>query len=514
MRQLFLLLFALHMQHQYAQEQLTLGPNSQVFQGIEKGELTKHTWSSKMYDGTLRDYYVYVPAQYDGSSPAALMIFQDGHTYVKPDGHFRAPTVLDNLIAQQKMPITIALFINPGHDVGAPAPESPWRVTNRGVEYNTLSDKYAEFLMSEMIPELKKKYLISDDPRMRAVCGISSGGICAFTVAWSKPEAFHKVLSHIGSFTDIAGGHNYPSMIRKSDKKPIKVFLQDGINDLDNRFGNWWLSNLQMEAALKFKDYEYRFAADTGAHNGAHGGLILAESLTWLWSDQVPDRVPSKVYHADEIMDHQSFEMISGETMHLAQMRFSAMEVIGQASFYDAAQEQLFIVRKGRVAVNMQDRTETIGPNSVIFLLPGDSVDVKCEKDTVKLYHMIYQSRAAADMDRGRREGGSFVLDFDRLTYREHDKGSRRDYFNKSTAMCPYYEMHVTTLNPGFKSHEPHTHLAEELIIMIDGDTEEEIGNKVYRGTSGDVYFLGAHVPHAIRNVGDQRCMYFAFQWY
>src|SRR5690606_38968964 len=172
-----------------------------------------------------------------------------------------------------------------GHDINAVKAESPWRVTNRSIEYDEVSGTYAQFLIDEMIPELKKKYTISDDPKMRAIGGLSSGGICAFSATWFRPEEFHKVLSHIGSFTDIRGGHNYPSMIRKSEKKDIKIFLQDGSNDLNNQFGNWWLANLQMESALQYKNYEVRFIKGEGGHDGKHGGAILPDSLIWLWND-------------------------------------------------------------------------------------------------------------------------------------------------------------------------------------------------------------------------------------
>jgi predicted esterase len=122
---------------------------------------------------------------------------------------------------------------------------------------------------------------------------MSSGGICAFTAAWEHPEWFGNVLSHIGSFTNIRGGHAYEAMIRKTVRKPIRVFLQDGENDLDNEHGNWWLANLQMEKALKFKGYDYKFVGGTGAHSGKHGGAIMPESLTWLWRDHVAGPEPA-----------------------------------------------------------------------------------------------------------------------------------------------------------------------------------------------------------------------------
>ncbi|MFC5413114.1 alpha/beta hydrolase [Larkinella bovis] len=265
-------------------ETATYGPDSERHEGVPKGRITKHIWKSNVFPNTIREYYVYVPAQYSPNNPAALMVFQDGHAYVKEDGDFRVPIVFDNLIHQKVMPVTIGLFINPGQH-GDDLPKDAWRPDNRSFEYDTLTDQYARFLIDEMIPEVSRNYKLADSPKMRAIGGISSGGICAFTVAWQRPDYFYRVLSHVGSFTNIKGGHVYPSLIRKAPKRDIKVFLQDGSNDLDNAHGNWWLGNLQMDAALKFSKYDYKFVGGTGGHNGKHGGSILPESLRWLWKD-------------------------------------------------------------------------------------------------------------------------------------------------------------------------------------------------------------------------------------
>jgi enterochelin esterase-like enzyme len=267
-----------------ADEQFKFGPDSERQPGVPQGKVTQHQHESRVFEGTKRDYYVYVPAQYTGEEPAAVMVFQDGHAYVNEKGEFRTTIVMDNLIAKGEMPVTIGIFINPGHK-GDTKPETPWRANNRSFEYDTLSDQYARFLLEEILPEVGKSYKLTDDPNRRAICGISSGGICAFTVAWERPDAFRKVMSHVGSFTNIRGGHNYHALIRKTEKKPIRVFLQDGSNDLDNQHGNWWLANLEMEAALKFKKYDYKFVGGEGGHNGKHGGSILPDSLRWLWRD-------------------------------------------------------------------------------------------------------------------------------------------------------------------------------------------------------------------------------------
>ena len=269
-------------------DQYQFGPDSQRQEGVPRGRITKHMWHSDVFEGTVREYWVYVPAQYEGSRPACVMVFQDGHTYVDENGQFRVPVVFDNLIHKGEMPVTIGIFINPGHR-GERMPENRWRANNRSFEYDTLSDQYARFLLEEILPEVGKQYNLTDDAECRAICGISSGGICAWTVAWERPDAFRKVLSHVGSFTNIRGGHVYPTMIRKTERKPIRVLLQDGSNDLDNQHGNWWLSNLQMEAALKFAGYDYKFVGGDGGHNGKHGGSILPDSLRWLWRESRPD---------------------------------------------------------------------------------------------------------------------------------------------------------------------------------------------------------------------------------
>ena len=266
-------------------EEYVLGPDSQRQEGVPKGTVTEHVWKSQIFEGTIRRYWVYVPAQYKAESPAALMVFQDGHAYVGEQGRFRAPIVMDNLIHKGEMPVTIGIFIDPGHKKEQ-LPEAPgWKPSpeNRSFEYDTLSDQYARFLLEEIIPEVQKNYKISDDPAQHAICGISSGGICAFTVAWERPDNFRKVLSHVGSFTNIRGGHNYEALIRKTPPKPIRVYLQDGSGDLDNEHGNWPLANQSMAASLKFKGYDYQFIYGTGAHNDIHGAAVLPDAMRWLW---------------------------------------------------------------------------------------------------------------------------------------------------------------------------------------------------------------------------------------
>jgi len=267
-----------------AAEPYELGPDSQLHDSVPRGEVDKFSWTnSVIYPGTERDYWVYVPHQYDSAKPASVMVFQDGWSYANPTGQFRAPIVFDNLIHKGEMPVTIGIFINPG--VVPPADPGQKARSNRSFEYDSLGDAYARFLLNEILPEVRKNYNLTMNAESRAICGISSGGICAWTVGWERPDAFRKVLSHVGSFTNIRGGHVYPAWIRKTERKPIRVFLQDGANDLDNLHGSWPFANQEMAAALKFMGYDYKFEFGEGGHNGWHGGAILPDSLRWLWRD-------------------------------------------------------------------------------------------------------------------------------------------------------------------------------------------------------------------------------------
>ena len=259
-------------------------PDSREQPGVPKGTVKQMpSWESKIFSGTRRDWWVYVPGQYKPDTPAAVMVFQDG---ASPKDF--VPTVFDNLIAKGDMPVTVGIFIQPGVFAEGRS--------NRSFEYDTLSDQYARFLLEEILPEVEKTVKLRHDAASRAISGSSSGGICAFTVAWERPDQFSKVLSWIGSFTNIAagrtvreGGHNYEAMVRKTvPRKPIRVFLQDGANDLDNANGNWPLANQTLAKSLAFARYDYRFEYGQGFHSNRHGRAILPDSLRWLWRGYKP----------------------------------------------------------------------------------------------------------------------------------------------------------------------------------------------------------------------------------
>lgn len=273
----------------YAIDDYKLGPDSMEQKGVPKGNVEMFRHKSEVFAKTERDVWVYTPKQYDGKTPACVMVFQDGGGYQSPKGSYRATIVMDNLIEKKEIPVMVGIFINPGvfpdklDGKGKPA-------SNRSFEYDTLSKDYVTFLEKEILPTVVEKYKLNlrEDAAGRGICGASSGGICAFTAAWERPDMFSKVLSHIGSFTNIRGGDRYPGIIRAAKKKDIRVFLQDGSNDADNQFGNWYLANLQMESAFKFKGYDHKTVWGDGKHSGIHGGAILPDSMRWLWRETPP----------------------------------------------------------------------------------------------------------------------------------------------------------------------------------------------------------------------------------
>ena len=291
-----------------------LTADSLVQPGVARGTLEgPFEFRAQAFPGTVRRYWVYVPAGYDPAEPPNLLVFQDGQRATNPQGALRVPAALDNLIAKGDIPKTLAVFVTPGNlserypdDLGMSNPD------HRAPEYDALSDTYVRMLTDELLPEVAKRWRFADDPARRAIGGTSSGAIAAWTAAWHRPQAFGNVISFIGSYTSIGyqpatadspmqpGGDLYPGLIRKSPIRPIKVFLQDGSADLDNENGNWFLANQQMLAALSWANrhadetgdtgarYTVRHEWGDGAHSDAHGGMLLPEVLRWLWGRPAP----------------------------------------------------------------------------------------------------------------------------------------------------------------------------------------------------------------------------------
>jgi enterochelin esterase family protein len=268
-----------------------LGPDSHEQPGVPKGTVEQFPWKeSKVYPGTERQCWIYLPPGFDKEKEYPLIVFCDGGGAQDPKGGFRVPIVLDNLIHKGDVPPMVALFVNPG-TVPAALPGGKSRST-RSYEYDTPDGVYARFLIEEMLPEVARHAKISALPENRAIAGASSGGICAFSVAWFRPDAFRKVITGIGSFTNIRAGNWYPAAIRKTERKPIRVFLQEGEKDLDNVHGNWPLSNHDMVAALAFAGYDHKAVFGTEGHSGKHLGSILPDALRWLWRKEEPLPAP------------------------------------------------------------------------------------------------------------------------------------------------------------------------------------------------------------------------------
>jgi enterochelin esterase family protein len=242
---------------------------------------------STVYPGTRRDVFVYTPANLRGRE-AALIVFNDGAGYLSRTGAIRAAQVLDSLHATDSVEPTVAVFVNPGRRLdelgGDEATQRGTAMRQRSYEYDSLTPDYGRFLLEDVLPFVarEQKVSITDDPERRTMCGISSGGICAFTVAWQHPDRFRRVLSHCGSFTNILGGHNYPYLIRAMPRKPLRIYLQSGSNDAQTLYGDWPLANQTMANALGYAGYDYRFEFGTGGHSLRHGGALFADSLRWL----------------------------------------------------------------------------------------------------------------------------------------------------------------------------------------------------------------------------------------
>ena len=251
------------------------GPDSSRQPGVPHGTVHEYALSaSRVFPGTHRRYWVYVPAQHEASSePASLMVFQDGHLYLDPEGEMRGSIVFDNLIHRGEMPVTVGVFVDPGQP------------QNRNLEYDAFTDAYATFLLTEIVPTVQERHLVTDDPDRWAIGGGSSGGSCALTVAWTRPDRFRRVLSFLGSFAQVRGGNPYPELIRDTPKKPLRVFLQAATRDLnwDAAELNWFSANLRVAAAFAERGYDFRLVLGDGGHDPNHGGAILPDALRWLW---------------------------------------------------------------------------------------------------------------------------------------------------------------------------------------------------------------------------------------
>jgi sugar lactone lactonase YvrE/enterochelin esterase-like enzyme len=294
-------------------EKYDIDPASIEQAGVPKGQILKFSFeNSKIFPGTWREVSVYIPAQYKGDKPACVYVNQDGIQW-------KAPIVFDNLIHKNEMPVTIGIFITPGRVRTSDTTAALDRF-NRSFEYDGLGDNYVRFLLEEIFPEVEKKktsdarpIILSKNGNDRAIGGSSSGAVCAFTAAWERPDAFSKVFSAIGTYVGLRGADRYPSLIRKYEPKPIRIFLQDGTNDLNIYAGDWWKANETMERALQFSGYEVNHTWGEGAHNGQHGSAIFPQAMRWLWKDYpkpVGKAATKNPFLNDILIDNSDWELV------------------------------------------------------------------------------------------------------------------------------------------------------------------------------------------------------------
>lgn len=363
-------------QQNQPQESYPPHPDSQVQEGVPKGEVLKFTFeNSKIFPGTWREYWVYVPAQYSPDKPACVYVNQDGVQW-------NAPVVFDNLIHKKEMPITIGVFVMHGK-VRAADDKAALDRFNRSFEYDGLGDNYARFLLEELLPEVETKKTsdgrairLSKNGNDRAIGGSSSGAIAAFTTAWEKPDAFSRVFSTIGTYVGLRGGHEYSTLIRKYEPKPIRIFLQDGSNDLNIYGGDWWMANQAMERSLSFAGYEVAHVWGEGSHNGRHGTALFPEAMKWLWKDW-----PAPVKNGTTRNNTLTDILIPGEGWQLVSEghRFTegpAANPKGEVYFTDGANNKIFKVGlDGKVSEFITNSNrgsgQALGPDGRLYTVNG-----------------------------------------------------------------------------------------------------------------------------------------------
>ncbi len=358
------------------QESYPPHPDSVEQPGVPKGEVLKFTFDkSKIFPGTWREYWVYIPAQYSPDKPACVYVNQDGVQW-------NAPMVFDNLIHKKEMPITIGVFVMHGKVLAKDGTTALDRF-NRSFEYDGLGDNYARFIVDELLPDVETKTAsdgrairLSKSGNDRAIGGASSGAIAAFTAAWERPDAFSRVFSTIGTYVGLRGGHEYSTLIRKYEPKPIRVFLQDGSNDLNIYGGDWWMANQAMERSLTFAGYEVTHVWGEGAHNGRHGTAIFPDAMKWLWKGW-----PAPVKTGASKNNMLNDVLLPGENWQLVSEghRFTEGPVAntkGEVFFTDGANNKIFKVGlDGKVSEFVTDSNrasgQAFGPDGRLYAVNG-----------------------------------------------------------------------------------------------------------------------------------------------
>ncbi|MGE0609716.1 MAG: SMP-30/gluconolactonase/LRE family protein [Pirellulales bacterium] len=348
-------------------------------QELPQGEVAKYSFEkSQIFPGTIRDYWVYIPRQYDPAKPACVYVNQDGLQY-------NAPAVFDQLIAAGEMPVTIGVFVMHGRVLASH--DDALDRFNRSYEYDGLGDNYARFLLEELLPEVESKkaedgraIVLSHEGNDRMIGGASSGAICAFTAAWERPDAFSRVFSTIGTYVGLRGGNNYPTLIRKFEPKPLRIFLQDGSNDLNIYGGDWWMANQEMERALRFAGYEVDHVWGEGGHDGKQATEVFPAAMRWLWKDWPRPIVPGAGSpQLQEIL-------IPGEEWQLVGEGYKFTEgpttnAAGEVFFNDVGNSKTYrVAADGEPSVFLEDSLrgdgQGIGPDGRLIAVAGGSEQI------------------------------------------------------------------------------------------------------------------------------------------
>ncbi len=353
------------------QENYPVPPEAVANDDIPHGAIDRpHEFRSTIFPGTVRQYWVYVPAQYDAAKKPCRMVVQDGYNKAKG---WRRPTVLDNMIHSGVVAVQLGVFVTPGI-VPAASDDAQPRY-NRSFEYDAVGDRYARFLIEELLPEVAKTYTFSDDPNDHCIAGSSSRAICAFTAAWERPDAFRRIFSTVGTYVGLRGGNEYPILVRKTEPKPLRILLQDGSTDLDIYGGSWWNANPTMLSALQFSGDDVKHVWGAGRHNGKHGAAIIPEALQWLWRDYPNPitNVADKPRRTNLLIKDEDWQLVSNGH------RFTegpAVSDAGDVFFTDIPNSRIHrIDNKGKVSVFAENSGAAngmmFGPDGKLYACEG-----------------------------------------------------------------------------------------------------------------------------------------------
>jgi gluconolactonase len=406
-------------------ETYPVDPASVEQTGVPKGEILKFTFeNSKIFPGTSREISIYVPVQYQPSKAACVYVNQDGIQW-------KAPTVFDNLIAKKEIPITIGVFVTPGK-VLAPNKDEALDRFNRSFEYDGLGDAYARFLLEEVFPFVESKkttdgraIVLSKNGNDRAIGGSSSGAVCAFTAAWERPQEFSRVFSAIGTYTGLRGADRYDILVRKHEPKPIRIFMQDGSNDLNIYAGDWWKANESMERALQFSGYDVKHVWGEGAHNGQHGTAVFPEAMRWLWRDYpkpIVAGVTKNPFLNDILIENEGWELV-GENYGFTEG--TAVNAKGEVFFQDIPNSKTYKVGvDGKLEVYLSDSKKASG---TVFTKAGEMLTATggwSEPPTKQVHR--YKSSKSYEVVADETPGNDITTTYSGYTYVTSPDGRER----------------------------------------------------------------------------------------